>query len=91
MTRIEMKQKIAELKELKNMKAELEDMISSIEDELKAEMTERDTEEVVIDEFKITWKSVMSRRLDQTALKAARPEIVAQFTKESSCRRFVVS
>lgn len=37
----------------------------------------------------VTWKSVTARRLDSDALKQAHPEIVAEFTKESSYRRFL--
>lgn len=39
----------------------------------------------------VTWKPVTSRRLDTKALRAAHPEIAAEFETETTSRRFLVS
>lgn len=84
----ELQAKAAELKELKQMKEEVEAEINALEDQIKAHMGDR--EEVAAGPFKIRWAFVKSARLDTTALKKALPEVAARFMKESTVRRFSV-
>lgn len=91
MTREEIKARITELKELKNMRVELDGMISAIEDEIKAELTAQDTDEMIIDEYKITWKATSSSRIDMVAFRKDLPELAAKYTKCTPSRRFLVS
>lgn len=91
MTKHELKAKVTEWKELKALAEELAAEMGAIEDELKAEMTAQDTEELVIDIFKIRWTSITSTRLDTTALKKALPEIAERFTKTTQSRRFTIA
>lgn len=81
--------KARELKEYKRMKEELEAVIASIEDEIKATMGE--TEEIVAGEYKITYKTVPSHRLDSKSLKAELPDIAARYTVNTSYRRFNIA
>lgn len=83
--------KVAELRELRRMAAELADQITTIEDELKACMSAADTDTITGPDFKITWKAVESTRLDTRAFKAAAPELFARFTKTTTSRRFVIA
>lgn len=39
---------------------------------------------------RVTWKTVVSARLDTKALKAARPEVYQEFARESATRRFQI-
>lgn len=71
--------KIKELQEYKRMKDDLDAMIESIQDEIKAQMG--DDETLVAGAFKVTWKTVTQSRLDTAALKKAMPDVAAQFTK----------
>ena len=87
----EMARKIRELRELKTMADELAAEITAIEDQIKAEMTERDTEEMTVDVYKVRWTKVTSSRFDSTAFKKAMPELHAQFTKQIESRRFSVA
>ena len=91
MSTLEMNAKIKELRELKRMAAELADEISSIEDSIKAEMTAQETDTLTGLDWKVTWKSVTSSRLDSTALKKALPDVAAAFTKQTVSRRFVLA
>lgn len=84
-----MESKVKELMELKRMKEELEAEIASAEDEIKAVMGEEET--LFAGAFKVTWKSVSSSRLDSAALKKALPDIAAQFTKQTTARRFCIN
>lgn len=87
----ELSSKVRELKELKAMAEELAAEITAIEDSIKAEMTARETDELQVDVFKIRWTKVVSSRFDTTAFKKAMPDLAAQFTKETSSRRFSIA
>lgn len=81
--------KARELRELQRLIEEAQQEAEAIKDEIKAVMG--DTEELRAGEYKITWKSVTSSRIDTTAFKTSLPELAAQFTRETTTRRFVVA
>ena len=87
----EMTAKIRELKELKAMADELAAEIAAIEDEIKAEMTARNVDELAVDVYKIRWTTVSGARFDTTTFKKAMPELYQRFTKQTSSRRFTVA
>lgn len=84
-----MESKIKELMELKRMKEEIEAEITAAEDEIKSVMGDEET--LLAGAFKVSWKTFTSSRLDSTALKKALPEIAAQFTKQTTARRFSIN
>lgn len=86
-----MNAKVKELRELRRMADELAGEIEAIQDEIKQHMTEQDTDTLNGMDWRITWKNVISKRLDSKALKAAMPDVVEQFTKESVSKRFVLA
>ena len=81
--------KIRELRQLQSLVEEAQAEAEGIRDAIKAHMG--DSEELRAGEYKITWKSVTSSRLDSKALKAAAPELVERFTKTTTTRRFCVA
>jgi predicted phage-related endonuclease len=87
----EIETKARELKELQRMAEELNAEITTLQDEIKATMTEQNTDTLTVGAYKITWKPIKSTRLDSKALKVALPEIVDRFTKTTTTRRFVVA
>lgn len=87
----ELTSKIRELKELKAMAEELAAEITAIEDVIKAEMTARDTEEMIIDVFKIRWTKVTSNRFDTTSFKKTHSELYNQYVKTTESRRFSIA
>ena len=87
----ELTSKIRELKELKSMAEQIAAEITTIEDAIKAEMTARETEEMMIDVYKIRWTRVKSNRFDSTAFKKAMPELAEKFTKTTESRRFSIA
>lgn len=89
MTIKEMEQKARELREMLALIAEAQAEADAIKDELKVAMGDR--ESVQAGEYKITYKTVKTARMDTTALKKAMPDIFAAFTKESVTRRFCVA
>lgn len=87
----EITSKVRELKELKAMLEEIEAEIATIEDEIKAEMTARNTEEMSVDVYKVRWTKVTSSRFDTSAFKKTHAELYSQYTKQTETRRFSVA
>ena len=73
--------KVRSLKELEALIAEAQAEAESIKDELKAEMINRNTEEMAVDVFKIRYKTVKSNRFDTTAFKNTHKELYDQYIK----------
>ena len=80
--------KVKELMELKRMREELDTEIANIEDEIKQAMGSEET--LIAGAFKVDWKTVITSRIDTTALKKALPEIAERFMKQTTTRRFCV-
>ena len=83
-----MESKVKELMELKRMKEEIEAEIAAAEDEIKKVMGDEET--LIAGAFKVDWKTVISSRIDTTALKKALPEVAEKFMKQTTTRRFCV-
>ena len=87
----EMDGKIKELRELRRMADELAAEIETIQDSIKQEMTAREVDTITGSDYKITWKSITSTRLDTAALKKALPDVAERFTKTATSRRFLIA
>ena len=87
----EIDSRVKELREPRRMADELAAEIESIQDSLKEQMQARGLDTLSGADWKITWKPVMSSRLDSTALKKALPEIAERFMKSTTNRRFVLA
>jgi len=83
--------KAKELQELKRMKEELEAEITSLEDEIKAEMTERNTETLIAGAFRIKWTSFQSNRFDTARFKKEHADLAAAYTTVAKSRRFSIN
>lgn len=84
-------EKIRKLKEAQAFAAEIAAEIETLQDEIKAEMTTRNTDTLQADIFTVRWATVKSARLDSKALKAEEPELYARYTKTTENRRFTVA
>ncbi len=91
MSTIEMDSKIKELRELRRMADELQAEIDSLQDSIKAELAARNVDTLTGTDWRVTWKTVTSSRLDSTALKKELPEIAARFMRRTTARRFVLA
>ena len=89
MSTIEMEKKIRELRQLQALIEEAQAEAEQIKDAIKSVMGNAET--LSVGEYKVTWKTVKSSRLDTTALKKALPEIAERFTRETTTRRFCVA
>ena len=83
--------KVQELRELQAMVEESTAQIEAIKDSIKLKMVDEGTEVLQGNGWKATWHTVTSSRLDSKALKAANPDLVAQFSKTTSTTRFTLA
>lgn len=87
----EMTGKVKELKELKLLAESIAAEAADIEDSIKAEMTARGVDELIIGEYKIRWKAITSTRIDTTALKKELPELAERYSKRTTTKRFTIA
>lgn len=91
MTKTEMIKKIEELNEYEEMIEELKAEADTIRDSIKAEMLDREAEELQAGQYIVRWTSVLSNRFDTTSFKKVYGDLYKAFTKQSASRRFSIS
>ena len=91
MSKMELIAKVELLNEYEAMIEELKNEAEAVRDSIKAEMMERETEELIAGSYIIRWTSVLSNRFDSTAFKKVYGELYKAFTKQSASRRFTIS
>lgn len=91
MSKNELVAKIEALNEWEAVIEEAKAEAEAIRDSIKAEMLERDTEELTAGKYIVRWTSVLSNRFDTTAFKKVYGDLYKAFTKQSQGRRFTIS
>ena len=91
MTKKEIIAKIEALSEWEALLEEAKAETEAIRDSIKAEMLERDTEELVAGSYIVRWTSVLSNRFDTTNFKKVYGDLYKAYTKQSTSRRFSIS
>ena len=83
-------QLIANIEDCKNLEEQLKTAKAEAENRLKALMKDAECGKTPAG-YSVRWKSSSTSRLDTTKLKAEHPDIVAQYTKATSYRRFSIT
>ena len=91
MSKMELIAKIELLNVYEAMIDDLKTEAEAVRDSIKAEMMERETEELIAGSYIIRWTSVLSNRFDSTAFKKVYGDLYKAFTKQSASRRFTIS
>ena len=91
MTRNEIITKIEALNEWEALMEEAKAEVEALRDAIKAEMMERDTEELTAGQYIVRWTSVLTNRFDTINFKKAHGDLYKAFTKQSASRRFTIS
>ena len=91
MSRNELVAKIEALNEWEAVIEEAKAEAEAIRDSIKAEMMERDTEELTAGQYIVRWTPVISNRFDTTSFKKVMPDVYKAYTKAISSRRFSIS
>lgn len=90
MSTVEMVSKVEQLKELEALIREAEKEVEALKDEIKAEMTKRNTEEMSAGRYVVRWTSVLTDRFDSKALKKEMGELYNRYVKTTESRRFSI-
>ena len=91
MSTIEINSKIEALKELETLIEEAKAEAEALRDEIKAEMVNRNAEEMEAGQYIVRWTSVLSQRFDSTSFKKVMPDVYKSFTKQVASRRFSIA
>lgn len=91
MTEWELNETLRALRRARRAADEARQQAAALEDAVKAEMEARGVDQIATPDYKVTWKTVASTRLDAKALKAERPEIYERYAVSAESRRFVVT
>ena len=87
----ELEIRIEKMQEWEALAAEAQAEADAIRNTIKAEMQERDTEELQAGRFIIRWTSVVSNRFDSSAFKKVHGELYRAFCKAVNSKRFSIS
>lgn len=79
---------MAELSQYKRLQDETAAIIEGLTDKIKQYMIDNQLDTLTGDEHKASYKTVISSRIDTTALKKALPEIATAYTKTTETKRF---
>ena len=91
MSTIEITSKIEALKDLDALIEEAKAEAETLRDEIKAEMLNRNTEEMEAGQYIIRWTSVLSQRFDTTSFKKVYGDLYKEYTKQTASRRFSIA
>ena len=91
MSTIEITTKIEALKEMEDLIEEAKAEAETLRDEIKAEMLNRNTEELTAGQYIVRWTSVLSNRFDTTGFKKLYGDLYKEYTKQIASRRFTIS
>lgn len=91
MSKNELVAKIKALQEWEALMEEAKNEAEALRDSIKAEMLDRETEELEAGAYIIRWTSVLSNRFDTTAFKKEYNELYQRFTKQVASKRFSIA
>lgn len=83
-------EKIVEIRNFENEIKQMQEIVDSLKDELKNEMTALGVDELDTGTFKLTYKEVVSNRFDTKAFQKDNEVIYKAYLKESFSKRFTI-
>lgn len=91
MTKSEIAEKVRSIRELQALIEEAQAEADSLKDEIKAEMDEQGTDELIVDMFKVRYTTVTSSRFDSAAFKRTHADLYGQYTNQTTSCRFSIA
>ena len=83
--------RVKKLQEIEAQQKELDAAAKAIRAELENEMTATGTDELNGKDHRVTWREIISERLDTKALKKDMPAICKAYSITSTTRRFLIA
>ena len=87
----ELLNKIEALNEWETLLEEAKAEAEAIRDELKAEMLQRNTEELECGQYILRYQTIVSNRFDNSAFKKLMPDVYKSFIRQSTSKRFSIA
>ena len=87
----DLEKRIEKMQEWEALAEEAKAEADALRDEIKAEMLEREAEELTAGCYIVRWTSVLSNRFDTTEFKKQYNDLYKHFTKQVSSKRFSVA
>ena len=92
MTQITLLNKIEELNELESMIEDIKVQAEAIKDDIKNEMTERNVDEMMVEDYIVRYIDVLTTRFDTKRFKEQLGEgLYNEYTKQVSSKRFSIA
>ena len=91
MTKKEIIAQIELMNEWERVIEEAKAEVEAIKDSIKAEMAERDLDELEAGSYIVRYKTVATSRFDSTSFKKTYEDLYKAFLKQSTSRRFSIS
>ena len=91
MTKKEIIAQIELMNEWERVIEEAKAEVEAIKDSIKAEMADRDLDELEAGSYLVRYKTVATSRFDSTAFKKTYEDLYKAFLKQSTSRRFSIS
>ncbi len=91
MSTLEITNRIEEIKELENMKKEIEAELEALKDSIKSEMRNRNINEYKTELFTVRYREVTTSRFDSKAFKNDFADIYEEYCKPSTSMRFSIA
>ena len=82
---------VVKMQEWEALAEEAKAEADAIRDRIKAEMLNRDTEELIAGRYIVRWTSVLTNRFDSTAFKREHGDLYKDYVKQVSAKRFSVA
>ena len=83
-------EKIVDIRNFENEIKQMQEVVDSLKDELKNEMTARGVDELDTGTFKMSYKEVVSNRFDSKTFQKDNEVIYKAYLKESVSKRFTI-
>ena len=87
----ELLEKVEALQEWEKILEEAKAEVEALRDEIKADMTEKDLEELDLGKYIVRWTPILSNRFDTTAFKKVYGDLYKAYTKQVASRRFSIA
>ena len=91
MTQITLTHRIEELNDLEAMIEELKNEAEAIKDQIKQEMSDRGTDELVVGDYVIRYTQVLTSKFNTKSFKEDYLDLYKAYLKQTESRRFTIS
>lgn len=86
----DLEKRIEKMQEWEALAAEAKAEADALRDEIKAEMLEREAEELTAGRYIVRWTSVLSSRFNTAEFKKQYNDLYTRFTKQVASKRFSI-